>query len=103
MHLWAQPPSHQVLMRLLYTATVSRVADGVGLDLDHSSSAGLSPKCANSCAARLAVLVAGTPPRTLSQQTSLAVGWGLQLCLKFRARPSDGLENKYSAQPLLDR
>lgn len=48
----------------LYTATVSRVADGVGLNLDHSSSTGLSLKCANSRAACLAQLVAGTPPRT---------------------------------------
>lgn len=56
MYLWAQPPSHQVLMRVLYIAAVPCVADGVGLDLDYSCSAGLPLKCANSCTAWLCLL-----------------------------------------------
>lgn len=55
-YLWAQPPSHQVLMRFLYIAAVPCVPDGVGLDLDYSCSAGLSLKCANSCTAWLCLL-----------------------------------------------
>lgn len=35
-------------MRFLYTAAVPGVADGAGLDLDYSCSAGLSLQCANS-------------------------------------------------------
>lgn len=35
-------------MRFLYTAAVPRVADGAGLDLDYSCSAGLSLQYANS-------------------------------------------------------
>lgn len=55
-YLRAQPPSHQVLMSLLCIAAVPCVADGVGLDLDYSCSAGLSLKCANSYTAWLCLL-----------------------------------------------
>lgn len=43
-------------MRFLYTAAMPCVADGVGLDLDYSCSAGLSLRRANLCTAWLCLL-----------------------------------------------
>lgn len=48
----------------------------------------------------LAVLIAGATSRIFPKHTCPGVCWELQLCLKWRARPSDSAENNYSTQPL---
>lgn len=93
MYLWAQPPSHQVLMRLciqLQCLAWQMVLGWIWI-------IPLRLVCLSNVQTRVLLawlsLLQEPHQGPIHNKTSLAVGWGLQLCLKFRWRPSGSLEN----------